>query len=197
MSKAERTRAALIGSAARGFRKEGYAGLGVDSIAKDAGVTSGAFYAHLGSKNGAFRVVLEAGLGEVVDTLPKYRAEHGDQWPQAFVDYYLGTAHRADVECGCAMTGLTPDVVRADAETRADYAHRMDAIVVEIVKGLPEHGPGDDAEARAWGFISALVGGLTLARAVGPGKAADVIAETSKVSALAVLGHVTPGEPAE
>lgn len=190
MSKAERTRAALIGSAARGFRKEGYAGVGVDSIAKQAGVTSGAFYAHLGSKNGAFRAVLEAGLDEVVDTLPIYRAEHGDQWPQAFVDYYLGTAHRADVECGCAMTGLTPDVVRADAETRTDYAQKMDDIVAEIVKGLPAHISDSEGTGRAWGFLSALVGGLTLARAVGASDAAEIIAETSKTSALAALGHV-------
>ena len=69
VDKAE-TRRKIIDAAGRGFRKHGYAGIGVDGLAKSAGVTSGAFYAHLGSKNGAFEVALEAGLDEVIEGVP-------------------------------------------------------------------------------------------------------------------------------
>ncbi len=187
MKKSERTRKTLIDSAGRGFRRCGYSGVGIDSIAKEAGVTSGAFYAHLGSKDGAFRTVLADGLDEVIDTLPKYRAEHGDRWPVAFVDYYLGDPHRADLECGCAMTGLTPDVVRASPEIQAEYAAKMDLIVAEIVKGAP---PGEtDPLTRAWAFLSSLIGGLSLSRAVGSSQAARAVAEASKSTALAALGY--------
>ena len=48
------TRSRIIDAAGRSFRSNGYAGIGVDGIAKAAGVTSGAFYAHLGSKKWCF-----------------------------------------------------------------------------------------------------------------------------------------------
>ena len=38
----EAARAKMLGAAARGFRRRGY-GVGVDELAKEAGVTSGAF----------------------------------------------------------------------------------------------------------------------------------------------------------
>ena len=48
LNKKQETRKRIINAASRGFRSNGYAGIGVDGIAKEAGVTSGAFYAHLG-----------------------------------------------------------------------------------------------------------------------------------------------------
>lgn len=188
MTKSAQTRARLIASAGKGFRKDGYAGVKVDSIAREAGFTSGAFYAHLESKNGAFRAALDAGLNDVIAALPNYRTEFGEDWPFAFVEYYLGGAHRADLECGCAMTGLTPDVVRAGTDVRSEYSEKMAKIVNEMSKGLPPELSEEEKHARAWAFLSTLVGGLTLARAVGTGPAANTIAETSKSAALAALG---------
>ncbi len=39
----EETRKKIIAAVGRCFRKHGYAGIGVDGLAKNAGVTSGAF----------------------------------------------------------------------------------------------------------------------------------------------------------
>lgn len=191
MKKSEATKEKLLKSSGRAFRKQGYAGIGVDSIAKDAGVTSGAFYSHLKSKNGAFRAALVAGLEEVLAALPEYRETHGDQWPVAFADYYLGQDHRLDLEGGCAMTSLTPEVIRADAEVQTEYAAMMYRIVKEIAKSLPENVHDDEKEAKAWAFLSALIGGLTLARAVGAGPAAEGIERASKAAALGVIGFPT------
>ncbi len=191
MKKSEATKAKLLESSGRAFRREGYAGIGVDSIAKDAGVTSGAFYAHLKSKNDAFRAALVAGLEEVLAALPAYRETHGDQWPAAFADYYLGLDHRLDLEGGCAMTSLTPDVVRADPEVQSEYAVLMGRIVKEIARNLPNDAPPHEQETKAWAFLSALIGGLTLARAVGTGPAADDIERSSKAAALGIIGYQT------
>lgn len=188
MKKSEATRAKLLESSGRAFRREGYAGIGVDSIAQDAGVTSGAFYSHLKSKNAAFRAALVSGLEDVLATLPAYRETHGDQWPVAFADYYLGLDHRLDLEGVCAMTSLTPDVVRADPEVQSEYVTLMERIVKEIARHLPGDEPEQDRETKAWAFLSALIGGLTLARAVGPSTAADEIERASKTAALGVIG---------
>jgi len=75
LTKKEETRKRMLVAAGRSFRSYGYAGIGVSGIAKAAGVTSGAFYAHFGSKDGAFSADLEDGLDEVIENIPVIQKE--------------------------------------------------------------------------------------------------------------------------
>lgn len=184
MKKAEMTRAKLVASAGKNFRRSGYAGVGVDSIAEEAGVTSGAFYAHLKSKDGAFLSALLAGLEDVLTALPKFREDYGSDWPQAFADYYLGDAHRTDVENGCAMAGLSPDVVRADPDVQRDYADLMQKIADEVAKGIPGQLPEREKQQKSWSFLTSLIGALIVARAAGSDPIAARIADASKSAAV-------------
>ncbi|MFT4887026.1 MAG: AcrR family transcriptional regulator [Pseudohongiellaceae bacterium] len=59
----------MIDAVSQGFRKHGHAGIGIDGLSKSAGVTSGAFYSDLGSKNEAFLMVLAIGLDDVMNSL--------------------------------------------------------------------------------------------------------------------------------
>ncbi|WP_422377349.1 TetR/AcrR family transcriptional regulator [Roseibium sp.] len=188
LRKAE-THRALLNASSRAFRSEGFSGVGVDAIAKAAGATSGAFYAHLGSKDGAFHAALELGLNEVIETVPAYQDQHGAGWVEAFARYYLGAAHRKDRACGCAMTAMSPDVARAKPDTRALYDQKMRAIAALIAKGLP--GETDVLRLnRAWAFLSVLIGALTTARALSD----DQLAETLTSAALPVaLAAATGG----
>jgi TetR/AcrR family transcriptional regulator, transcriptional repressor for nem operon len=52
----------LIEAAGRGFRTSGFGGIGVDGLAKAAGLTSGAFYIHFSSKREAFRFAHHEGF---------------------------------------------------------------------------------------------------------------------------------------
>lgn len=187
MKKSERTRETLLGSAGRGFRKSGYSGVGVDSIAKDAGVTSGAFYAHLGSKDGAFRSVLLAGLEDVLVALPKFQTDFGADWPEAFADYYLGFDHRTDIESGCAMAGLSPDVVRSQPDLQQEYAELMQRIADEVVKGISGDRSDSEKQQKAWSFLTSLIGALIVARAAGSESLSEKIAEASKSAAVAAF----------
>ena len=68
MSRSEQksqTRQQLLQGAGRGFRKAGFGGIGVDGLAKEAGVTSGAFYVHFDSKAQAFRESVALGMAEL------------------------------------------------------------------------------------------------------------------------------------
>lgn len=183
----DETRRKVTEAVSRGFRKYGYAGIGVDKLAKDAGVTSGAFYTNFGSKSGAFEVALALGLDEVIAAVPRFQQEHGAGWVRAFVDYYLGKAHREDRECGCAMTALTPEVVRADTDLRQTFESRMTRIVDLIAGGLA----GANAEAnraRAWAMLSILTGGLNLARALHSDAAVEEVAGAVGAAALQAAG---------
>jgi TetR/AcrR family transcriptional repressor of nem operon len=157
----ETTRLKVTEAAGRKFRKHGYAGVGIDALAKAAGVTSGAIYGHFGSKVGAFDSALEAGLDEVLAALPSFQAK-GDSWLADFCDYYLGLEHQQDLECGCAMASLTPEVIKFDSPQKHLYESKMQSIADQVAKGLK----GDDTLGRAWAVLASLIGGLNVLRAL-------------------------------
>lgn len=183
----EATRMKVIEAAGRGFRKYGYAGIGVDGLAKAAGVTSGAFYAHFGSKDGAFDVALAAGLDEVIAGVPEFQTKHGTDWVKAFVEYYLGKPHRNDLECGCAMATLTPEVVRSGTEVHAAFEKKMSKIAALVAQGLA--GDSDEERrARAWSMLGILIGGINIARAMKSTKASEEVADAIKAAAIKAAG---------
>ena len=184
------TRQRILLAASRGFRSHGFAGIGVDGIAKAAGVTSGAFYAHFGSKDGAFEAALAAGLDEVIQAVPTFQNESGSEWVHAFADYYLGRAHRDDLAGGCAMTTLSPEIARADPETHAAYEAKMTRIADLLANGL-KGGSKDQRRARAWSMLGVLIGGLTIARAVKTQKIAEEVASAIRNAAVNVAGEAS------
>jgi len=187
VNKKQETRKRIINSASRGFRSNGYAGIGVDSIAKGAGVTSGAFYAHLGSKDGAFEVALSEGLDEVIAAIPEFQLQHGQNWIKTFSDYYLGHDHRVNLSCGCAMTTLSPEVVRTKSEIHSIYEEKMVDIVDLMAQGI-DGTSREDCISRAWAVLGILIGGLTIARAVNSMETADQIAASITKAAISAAG---------
>lgn len=184
----EETRRKMLDATGQGFRKHGYAGIGVDGLAKAAGVTSGAFYAHFGSKNGAFEMALAAGLDEVIEGIPKFQSEHGTDWVNAFVEYYLGKPHRSDLACGCAMATLTPEVSRSDAKVRTTFEKKMTMIADIIASGLAGS-RDEDRLARAWSMLGVLIGGINVVRAMKTTKMAEEVAEAIKSAAIKAAGR--------
>ncbi len=183
----EETRQKMISAVSQGFRSHGYAGIGVDGLAKAAGVTSGAFYSHFGSKDSAFVAALEFGLDEVIDAVPAFQKKGGKRWIVDFADYYLGKAHRDDLACGCAMTSLSPEVVRTNPQTHEIYESKMDRIADLLAVGL-KGGSKANRRARAWAFLGILLGGLTIARASKSDKIADEVATAIRKAAIAAAG---------
>ena len=186
--KREETRKRMLEAVGRSFRQHGFAGIGVDAIAKEAGVTSGAFYSHLGSKDAAFELAVESGLDEVIAAVPVFQRENGEGWVQAFADYYLGVAHRDDLATGCAMTTLTPEIARQSSSLNALYENKMQTIAGLMAKGLL----GDDAGTlnRAWAMLSILTGGLNLSRAIASASVAEQVASTVKETVMLIAGDV-------
>lgn len=183
----EETRQRILEAASCGFRKFGFAGIGVDGLSKAAGVTSGAFYSHFGSKDGAFNAALAAGLDEVMEGIPTFQKKHGVQWLKAFAEYYLGKPHRNDLENGCAMATLTPEVVRFGAEAQGEYEKKMTRITDLIAQGLAG-GTDQDRLARAWSILAILIGGINVARAMKSTKASEEVARAITAAAITAAG---------
>lgn len=172
----------LIGGIGRGFRAGGFGGIGVDALAKEAGLTSGAFYAHFGSKNEAFMVAVSEGLKFLHSAIESFQSEHGSKWRSPFVDYYLGPRMELDMPDACALPSFSADVARGSAETRAAYTRELKSIAELIANRLG----GKDREARSWQLLSILSGAAGTARAVDEPKLRAAILEAAKALAKAV-----------
>ena len=184
----EETRQKMLDAAGRGFRSRGFTGIGVDGLAKEAGATSGAFYAHFGSKAAAFDAALAVGLDEVIDAVPTYQEKHGGEWVKAFADYYLGKHHRKDLACGCAMATLTPEVVRADSGVQGAYERKMNTIADLMASGLAGSSR-QERRARAWALLGVLIGGINVARAMKGARMAEEVADAIIDAALIAAGR--------
>ena len=159
--KEARTR--ILDAAGRGFRRLGFGGVGVDGLAKEAGVTSGAFYGHFPSKAAAFKVAAVAGLVELREGIESLRAREGDAWLEKFVDFYMSVRRTCDLGESCALQSLTAEVARADRDTRAAYEAELVRVVDAVAQGLA-NGTLAARRKTAWAILSVLSGGVSIAR---------------------------------
>ncbi len=183
----EETRQRLLRAAARGFRTRGYGGLAVDAVAEEAGVTSGAFYAHFGSKAAMFQAALAEGLGQLRDGLGIFQRRNGSQWLRKFATWYLSAERRADLAGSCALPTLSLEAARSDDETREAYDEQLRAIVKAFQAGLE----GSHREEQALAILALLSGGLSMAHAVHDQRLGARIAH-AVINAVSVLGDSFP-----
>ncbi|MDL2402812.1 TetR/AcrR family transcriptional regulator [Rhizobium mayense] len=159
------TRTRVLNAAGEIFRQEGYGGSGIDALTKAAGVTNGAFYGHFKSKGEAFRAAVQAGLDELRLGISDLRAKKGKGWFAAFVSYYLGPKRTCALGQSCALPSLSPDVMRADADTKAAYEVELQSVIEEAASGLAGNS-AEEREENAIALLALLSGGVTMARAV-------------------------------
>jgi TetR/AcrR family transcriptional repressor of nem operon len=181
----EEARTKILSAAGRGFRRLGYGGIGIDGLAKEAGVTSGAFYGHFPSKAEAFKAAALAGLVELREGIEHLRAKEGDAWLGEFADFYMSVRRTCDLGESCALQSMTPEVARADRDTKAAYEAEMLKVVEAVAEGL-KPGTLPARRKKAWAILSLLSGGVTLARSAEDAKVGTQIASAVKRTVLVV-----------
>ena len=181
------TRDRILCAAERAFSVRGYDGVGVDGLAAQAGITSGAFYGHFRSKAEVFRAAAVAGLRRVRDGIERFHAEPGRPWVRPFMQHYLAPPFRQGLEGGCALPSLSAEVARSDPATRACYEAEMLRLVDTLAANLPD--AGTPARRRAWAMMALLAGGATLARSVEDAEVAAEIAAAVTDTVAAVAGE--------
>ena len=190
-------RTRIRNAAGRGFRRLGFGGIGVDGLAKEAGVTSGAFYGHFPSKAEAFKAAAVAGLVELREAVESLQANEGAAWLEKFVDFYVNVRRTCDLGESCALQSLTPEVARADRETRTAYEAELVRVVEAVAQGLSMQGlsmkglSNGTLSARrktAWAILSILSGGVSIARSTADPKLGSQVGVALKAAVLALIG---------
>ncbi|RFP21877.1 TetR/AcrR family transcriptional regulator [Duganella sp. BJB488] len=182
----EESRARIVDAAGRGFRSHGYGGIGVDGLAREAGVTHGGFYGHFSSKAEAFKAAVVSGLQALRAGVEAVRAEQGKDWIVAFVAFYMGPKRTCTLADACTLSSLSAEIERSDPAIRDAYQAELQGVMESIAAGLPK---GSEAErtAQAWVLLSLLTGGVTLARAVPDPEIAEQIAKAVQHAASTLI----------
>ena len=161
----EKTHKRIVANASKRFREKGLAGFGIAELMKEAGLTVGGFYKHFDSRDELVAEALNDAFG--VWQRQKEAAESSGQTLslEKLIDDYVSDVHRKNPGAGCAFSALAPEIARSDHRTRALTSDQVKADL-ELIVGLL---PGRDKRAtrsRAILTFSALVGAMSLARAV-------------------------------
>jgi TetR/AcrR family transcriptional repressor of nem operon len=174
----EQTRQRMLRAAAEGFRSQGY-GIGVDALARRAGVTSGAFYLHFGSKADAFREAVAFGMEDLRNGVRYFQQQHASAWWPEFVRFYLGAKRNCDLAESCSLQTFTPELARAGEVGRQLFEVQLQAVADAVASGPDSPGcPRTQADALV--ALATLIGTVTLARAVADQSLATRIAKSAE-----------------
>ena len=164
-SRKEETHERIVDVAARAIRRNGYAGVGVAEVMKEAGLTHGGFYAHFESRDALLVEALERAGRESSAAVNRAAGLHASKGVSAFrslVETYLSSGHLASLDTGCPVAALACDMPRQSEAVREASTHRVQRLVSAVRASLAA-----PQRAAAGVVAGTLVGSLQLARALG------------------------------
>ena len=166
-SRAEKanTHKRIVSIASQKFREEGLAGVGIAELMKEAGLTVGGFYKHFNSRDDLVAEAVSSAFGGWRRRVDAAKSGGPPVFLAKLIDDYLSEAHRDNPGSGCAFSTLAPEIARSDKRTRSLTSEQVRSDIQLIATLLP----GRDkrtARSRAILIFSALVGAMSLARAV-------------------------------
>jgi TetR/AcrR family transcriptional repressor of lmrAB and yxaGH operons len=184
----DRSRAALIDTAATLFRRQGYAATGLNQILEEAGVKPGSLYHHFpsGKQQLAAAVVQTAGRGIerllcrflVSDTPPP---DVVDRWIDLLIAGLAG-----DRRDGCPIEPIATESVHGSPRVREASAAAFTSWCAALADRLTSDGwPRAEADDTAIAVVSLIEGALILSRIAG--HPAALVA--AKLAARKLLGR--------
>jgi TetR/AcrR family transcriptional regulator, transcriptional repressor for nem operon len=164
-SQAGTNRKALVAAAGKLFRARGMDGVGVAEVAKEAGLTHGALYAHFSSKEVLAAEALSAGLERSHQAMIRSCGEAAPNFT-GYLDYLLSPRMRDTVEMGCPMTASASEIGRQSAEISSRFAAGLERMIATIQATLSDGHLDAEARRIAITVVAAEIGAIAIARAV-------------------------------
>jgi TetR/AcrR family transcriptional repressor of nem operon len=166
-SKAQKTRThkRIVSIASKRFREKGLAGFGIAELMEEAGLTVGGFYKHFGSRADLVAEAVNSAFGGWQRRLDAAKSGGRSGSLAKLIDEYLNEMHRDNPGSGCAFSALAPEIARSDKRTRSLTSEQVRSDV-QLIATLLSGRDKRAARSRAILIFSALVGAMSLARAV-------------------------------
>jgi len=171
------------------FNRRGLAGVTIDEITADAGLTRGGFYKHFNTKEELYTEAIAQFNCDDAETWWHRHVDRSAQGPRRakmIVNAYLSKEHFDDRDGSCPMVGLPSDAARAGEPIKAAYrqvlARMTRAFETNLLPGEPS------ARQRALALVALCVGGMVLARAIDDSDLAEDLRNAARTQVLAALG---------
>jgi TetR/AcrR family transcriptional regulator, transcriptional repressor for nem operon len=186
--KAAEHRDRIIDAAGALFRAKGFDGIGVANIMKAADLTHGGFYGHFSSKDDLVAQSSKRIMARAAENWSKTTASDPKDPFAALLKHYLSSRHRDDPGKGCAFAALGNDAARSGKVVRKAFAEGLEPLLDILTEAIP--GKSKALRRRkALAAMAALVGALTLARAVEGNALSNEMLDAVHRELLAVAGQ--------
>jgi TetR/AcrR family transcriptional regulator, lmrAB and yxaGH operons repressor len=183
----DRSRAALIETAATLFRRQGYAATGLNQILDEAGVKPGSLYHHFPQGKQQLAAAVVDGAGTDIEHLLRRFLDSGlpladivDRWIDLLIAGLVG-----DGRDGCPIEPIATESVNASPAVREASARAFNGWCTAIGDRLrADRWPTAEAKTVALAVISLIEGALIMSRIAGDTAALDA----AKPAARSLLG---------
>ena len=172
-----KTHERIVKLASKRFREEGLAGIGIAELMKEAGLTVGGFYKHFASRDHLVAEAVNSAFGGWKRRVDAATSSGPPISYEKLIDEYLNETHRDNPGTGCAFSALAPEIARSDKRTRALTSEQV-RNDIQLIAGLYPSKDKHTTRSRAILTFSALVGAMSLARAVSDEKLSREILKT-------------------
>lgn len=184
--KAAQNRARMVTAAARLFREEGLEGVGIDTVAAEAGLTHGAVYSHFNSKDelaaAAVSHALDVSIGEWIALT---QGLDGAEAFEKLLKVYVSRWHRDDPGAGCPVALLGSEAQRASEPMQQVFKQGVRRMI-DIVAVNGEKPVSGERRLDAIVNAATMIGALVLSRATIADKAlSDEILKAVRTKLLA------------
>jgi TetR/AcrR family transcriptional repressor of nem operon len=185
--KAAEHRERIIEAAGALFRANGFGGIGVADIMKAADLTHGGFYGHFASKDDLVAQASRQAMARAAVNWRKIVDDAPGRPYAALLQHYLSPRHRDDPGKGCVFAALAADAARCDRSVRQAFGEGLESLIEILTAAVPGRAKAV-RRRKAVAAMAALVGALTLARAVDDPALSDEILAAARRELLAAAG---------
>lgn len=176
--KKSKTRERILEAARSALIQQGPAEPSVSQVMGAAGLTVGGFYAHFASKDELMLEAFRQLLGERRALLAQIDPNLDGEGRRALASaFYLSRKHRDAEVHACPLPNSLGEMQRLPEAFREVLAEHIELMTAAMVD-RPE-----DAD-KALADLALMIGGLALARALGPGELSDRILRAAKSAVL-------------
>jgi len=172
------TRERILAAAGKALITRGPIEPSVSDIMGAAGLTVGGFYAHFESKDALMLEAFSALLAQrremvatIDDQLP------GDERRALLAAFYLSRKHRDASDHACPLPSTVGEMSRLPDNFREALGEHVELMVAQLAAS-PEEAD------KVLADVALMVGGLALARALGPGDLSDRVLRAAKSAVL-------------
>lgn len=163
---AQESKRRITREAARLMREKGISATSVADVMTAAGMTTGGFYKHFGSKDELASAAVRAAFEAILAPLQRRAEKTGAAPARAeYFSHYLSDAHIQNPGKGCPVAAIGPDAGREPELLGAEFARGVE----ETLSLLGAQDMSAMERAALIRQMAMLVGSVILARAVGEG----------------------------